>query len=46
MYDRRKAVEYANEWAFSRNPEFYTFDDLGETAPTLFHSVFMQGAEL
>lgn len=29
MYDRRKAVQYATEWAFSRNPEFYTFDDLG-----------------
>ncbi len=29
MYDRDKAVSYANQWAFSRNPEFYAFDEIG-----------------
>ena len=29
MYDREKAVEYAREWAFGRNPEFYAFDEIG-----------------
>ncbi|MCD8391516.1 MAG: amidase domain-containing protein [Firmicutes bacterium] len=28
-YDRRAAVEYAREWAFSRNPRFYDFSELG-----------------
>ncbi len=28
-YDRIKAVEYANRWAYFRNPEFYDFSDLG-----------------
>ena len=28
-YDREKAKEYAKEWAFSRNPKYYAFDNLG-----------------
>ena len=27
--DVGKEIEYAREWAFSRNPDFYTFDLLG-----------------
>lgn len=29
MYDREKATQYAREWAFERNPEFYAFDEIG-----------------
>lgn len=28
-YDRTAAVYYAHEWAFHRNPAFYSFDELG-----------------
>lgn len=28
-YDRKKAVEYAKKWAFSRNPKYYNFDSVG-----------------
>lgn len=28
-YDRERALEYANYWAFRRNPDFYAFDDIG-----------------
>jgi len=28
-YDRNKAVQYATEWALSRNPEYYSFEGLG-----------------
>ena len=28
-YDRNKAVTYARQWAFSRNPDYYNFDALG-----------------
>ena len=28
-YDRVAAVEYARQWAFSRNPRFYDFEELG-----------------
>lgn len=29
LYDRDAAVEYANKWAYGRNPQFYDFSDLG-----------------
>lgn len=28
-YDRRAAVEYARKWAFSRNPSYYDFSEIG-----------------
>ncbi len=28
-YNRRAAVAYAHRWAFGRNPEFYSFNELG-----------------
>ena len=28
-YDRTKSVNYARQWAFSRNPQYYNFDALG-----------------
>lgn len=28
-YNRIKAVEYANKWAYRRNPEYYDFNELG-----------------
>ncbi len=28
-YDREKAVAYAREWAFRRNPQFYDFENIG-----------------
>ncbi len=28
-YDREKAVQYANQWAYRRNPRFYDFSSIG-----------------
>ena len=28
-YRREKAVAYAHQWAFARNPQYYNFDDIG-----------------
>lgn len=28
-YDRESAVNYANEWAYRRNPDYYDFSDIG-----------------
>lgn len=28
-YDRDKAVAYAHQWAFKRNPNYYNFDSIG-----------------
>lgn len=29
QYDRQKVVQYAEKWAFLRNPKYYNFDPLG-----------------
>ena len=29
IYDRRAAVMYAHRWAFSRNPRFYDYENIG-----------------
>lgn len=29
QYDRVKAKEYAKKWAYSRNPKYYNFDNIG-----------------
>lgn len=29
IYEREKAVAYANEWAYRRNPKFYDFSNIG-----------------
>lgn len=28
-YNRQKVVEYANKWAYKRNPDYYNFDLIG-----------------
>ncbi len=28
-YNRQKVVEYAKKWAYSRNPKYYNFDNVG-----------------
>jgi len=28
-YNRNKSVEYAHQWAYSRNPAYYNFDKIG-----------------
>lgn len=34
-YDRKAAVLYAHAWAYGRNPAFYDYEQVGETAPIL-----------
>lgn len=29
LYNRKKVIEYAEKWAFSRNPKYYNFDSVG-----------------
>ena len=44
MYNREKAVAYAQKWAYSRNPTFADFEEMGVIVPTLFPNVSMRGA--
>ena len=34
-YDRAAAVAYAHRWAYDRNPRYYDYGRVGETAPAL-----------
>ena len=43
MYDRGKAVEYAHRWAFSRNPDFYDFSDIGGDCTNFASQVLYAG---
>ena len=29
LYDRNKAIQYAQDWALKRNPEYYNYDSIG-----------------
>lgn len=29
QYNRKKVIEYAKKWAYSRNPKYYNFDNIG-----------------
>ena len=43
MYDRQKAVAYAHRWAFSRNPAFFDFENLGGDCTNFASQVIYAG---
>lgn len=43
-YDRNTAVAYAKKWAFSRNPAYYNFNDLGGDCTNFASQVIYAGA--
>lgn len=43
MYNRDKAVAYANKWAYFRNPEFYNFQELGGDCTNFASQVIYAG---
>lgn len=43
MYNREKAVEYARKWAFSRNPAFYDFQEIGGDCTNFASQVIYAG---
>ncbi len=44
IYDRQKAVEYAHRWAFSRNPMYYDFENIGGDCTNFASQVLFAGA--
>ena len=40
-YDRERAVKYATEWAYRRNPGIWIFMISAETAQALFPNAYM-----
>lgn len=43
-YNRKKAVEYASEWAYKRNPRYYNFDDVGGDCTSFISQCIYAGA--
>ena len=43
MYNREAALEYAKEWAFSRNPQFYDFENIGGDCTNFASQVLLAG---
>lgn len=44
IYQREKAVAYANEWAYRRNPKFYNFNNLGGDCTNFASQVLYAGS--
>lgn len=45
-YNREKAVQYARDWAYRRNPRFYDFEDLGGDCTNFASQCVYAGAEI
>lgn len=45
-YDRQAAVAYARKWAFSRNPAFYDFSDIGGDCTNFASQCIYAGAKI
>lgn len=43
-YDRNRAVEYAKKWAFSRNPLFYDFSEIGGNCTNFVSQCVLAGS--
>lgn len=43
-YNREQAVAYAHEWAYSRNPKYYNFDNLGGDCTNFASQVLYAGS--
>lgn len=42
-YNRQKAVEYAQKWALSHNPNFYQFEDIGGDCTNFISQCLLAG---
>ena len=44
-YNRQKALEYAEKWAFSRNPKYYNFDSVGGDCTNFISQCIFAGSD-
>lgn len=45
-YDRQKAIQYAEKWAFSRNPKYYNFDTVGGDCTSFISQCLYEGCKV
>lgn len=44
-YDRKKVIEYAEKWAYDRNPNYYNFDNVGGDCTSFASQCIYAGAQ-
>lgn len=44
IYNREKAIEYAQKWAYKRNPRYYDFEELGGDCTNFISQCIFAGA--
>lgn len=44
-YDRQKAIQYANKWAYTRNPKYYNFDKIGGDCTNFVSQCLYEGCK-
>lgn len=45
-YNRQKVVNYAQKWAYERNPKYYNFDDVGGDCTSFASQCIYAGANI
>lgn len=45
-YNRNEAVEYAEKWAYRRNPQYYNFDELGGDCTSFASQCIYAGSKI
>lgn len=45
-YDRQKAIDYAHKWAFSRNPKYYNYDNIGGDCTNFISQCIYAGSNI
>lgn len=45
-YQREKAVKYAKQWAYSRNPKYYNYDKIGGDCTNYISQCIFAGADI
>ena len=46
IYERNKAVEYAQKWAHGRNPKYYNFDTVGGDCTSFISQCIYEGSKV
>lgn len=46
QYNRKKVIQYAEKWAYKRNPKYYNFDVLGGDCTNFASQCVYNGAEV
>ena len=45
-YDRKRAIQYAKKWAYSRNPNYYNFDNIGGDCTNYISQCIYAGSKI